>query len=58
MGFSAMSMEKGCKMNHRNTLYSPKGNIMYVVGQPRNIYRLQGKPYDNYVYTKAFFFTQ
>ena len=42
-------MEKGCK-NHRETLYSSKGKIVYyVVGKPCNIYRLQGKPYDNYM---------
>ena len=40
-------MEKGCK-NHRETLYSSKGKIVYVVGKPYNIYRLRGKPYDNY----------
>ena len=28
--FSAISMEKGCK-NHRKTLYSSKGKILYVV---------------------------
>ena len=31
-------MEKGCK-NHRETLYSSKGKIVYVVGKPCNIYR-------------------
>ena len=41
--FSAISMEKGCK-NHRETLYSSKGKIVYVVGKPCNIYRLQGNP--------------
>ena len=40
-------MEKGCK-NHRETLNSLKGKILYVVRKPCNIYRLQGKPYDNY----------
>ena len=29
----AISMEKGCK-NHRETLYSSKGKIVYVVGKP------------------------
>ena len=38
-------MEKGCK-NHRETLYSSKGKIVYIVGKPCNIYRLRGKPYD------------
>ena len=41
--FSAISMEKGCK-NHRETLYSSKGKIVYVVGKPCNIYRLGGTP--------------
>ena len=45
--FPSISMEKGCK-NHRETLYSSKGKIVYVVGKPCNIYRLQGKPNDNY----------
>ena len=40
-------MEKGCK-NHRETLYFSKGKIVYFVGKPFNIYRLRGKPYDNY----------
>ena len=44
--FFAISLEKGCK-NHKETLYSSKGKIVYVVGKPCNIYRLQGKPYDN-----------
>ena len=44
--YPAISMEKGCK-NHRETLYFSKGKIVYVVGKPCNIYRLQGKPYDN-----------
>ena len=34
-------MEKGCK-NHRETLYSSKGKIVYVVGKPCNINRLRG----------------
>ena len=46
VGFSAISMEKGCK-NHKEAVYSSKGKIVYVVGKPCNIYRLQGKPYDN-----------
>ena len=37
--FSAISMEKGSK-NHKETLYSSKGMIVYVVGNPYNIYRL------------------
>ena len=41
--FPAISMEKGCK-NHRETLYSSKGKIVYVVGKPYNIYRLRGNP--------------
>ena len=45
--FSAISMEKGCK-NHRETLYSSKGKVAYVVRKPCNIYRLRGKPYDYY----------
>ena len=36
-------MEEGCK-NHKETLYSSKGKIVYVVGKPRNIYRLRGNP--------------
>ena len=44
---STISMEKGCK-NHRETLYSSKGQIVYIVWKPCNIYTLQGKPYDNY----------
>ena len=36
-------MENGCK-NHKETLYSPRGKIEYVVGNPWNIYRLQGNP--------------
>ena len=36
-------MEKGCK-NHRETLYSSKGKIVYVVGKLCNIYRLRGNP--------------
>ena len=35
-------------LHHRETLYSSKGKIVYVVGKPCNIYRLGGKPYDNY----------
>ena len=27
---------------------SSKGKIVYVVGKPCNMYRLRGKPYDNY----------
>ena len=42
-GKSAISMEKGCK-NHRETLYSSKGKIAYIVEKPCNIYRLQGNP--------------
>ena len=45
--FFAISMEKGSKI-HKETLYSSKGKIVYVVGKPCNIYRLQGKPYVNY----------
>ena len=41
--FTAISMEKGCK-NHRETLYSSKGEIVYVVWKPCNIYRLRGNP--------------
>ena len=41
--YPAISMEKGCK-NHRETLYSSKGKIVYVVGKPCNIYRLWGNP--------------
>ena len=36
-------MEKGSK-NHKETLYSSKGKIMYVVRNPCNIYRLQRNP--------------
>ena len=43
VGFPCKSMEKGCKI-HRETLYSSKGTIMYVVGKPCNIYRLRGNP--------------
>ena len=42
-GFPAISMETGCK-NHRETLYSSKGKVAYVVGKPCNIYRLRGNP--------------
>ena len=35
--------KKGCK-NHKETLYSSEGKIMYVVGKPCNIYRLRGNP--------------
>ena len=42
-GKSAISMEKGCK-NHRETLYSSKGKIAYIVEKPCNIYRLRGNP--------------
>jgi hypothetical protein len=31
--FPAISLEKGCK-NHKETLYSSKGKIVYVVGKP------------------------
>ena len=40
-------MEKDCK-NKKETLDSPKEKIVYVGGKPFNIYRLRGKPYDNY----------
>ena len=36
-------MEEGCK-NHRETLFSSKGKIVYIVGKPCNIYRLRGNP--------------
>ena len=42
-GFPAISMENGYT-NHRETLYSSKGKIVYVVGKPCNIYRLRGNP--------------
>ena len=35
--FTAISMEKGCD-NHREILYSWKGNIVYVVGNPGVIF--------------------
>ena len=41
--FHAISIKKGCR-NHRETLYSSKGKIVYVIGKPFNIYRLQGNP--------------
>ena len=41
--FPPISMKKGCK-NHRETLYSSKGKIVYEVGKPCNIYRLWGNP--------------
>ena len=41
--FCAVSMEKGC-MNHKETLCSSMGNILYVVGNSWNIYRLLGNP--------------
>ena len=41
--FPAISMEKDCK-NHKETLYSSKGKIVYVVRKPCNIYRLRGNP--------------
>ena len=42
-GKPAISMEKGCK-NHRETLYSSKGKIAYIVEKPCNSYRLRGNP--------------
>ena len=33
IGFSKISIEKGSK-NHKETPYSSKGNIVYVVGNP------------------------
>ena len=36
-------MEKASK-NHKETLNSSKGKIVYVVGKPCNIYILQGNP--------------
>jgi hypothetical protein len=41
--FPAISMKQGCK-NHRETLYSSEGKIVYVVWKPCNIYRLRGNP--------------
>ena len=41
--FSAISMDKRSK-NPKETLYSSKGRIVYVVGNPCSIYRLQGNP--------------
>ena len=35
-------LQKGCK-NHRETLYSSKGKIVYVVGIPCNIYSYDTK---------------
>ena len=43
-GFPAISMKNGYT-NHRETLYSSKGKIVYVVGKPCKIYRMRGKPY-------------
>jgi len=40
-------MQEGYK-NCRETLYSSKGKVVYVVRKPCNIYRLQGNPYGNY----------
>ena len=37
--FSAISMEKGSK-NQKETIYSSKEKIMYVVGNPCNMYKL------------------
>jgi len=51
--FPAISMEEGCK-NHRETLYSSNGKVVYVVRKPCNVYRLQGKPYDNYKFSPKF----
>ena len=42
-GFPCTIYGKGLK-NHRETLYSSKGKIAYVVGKPCNIYRLRGNP--------------
>ena len=42
-------MKKDFK-NHKETLYSSKGKIVYVVGKPCNIFRFQGKPYDYYFF--------
>ena len=33
--FPAITMEEGCK-NHKETLYSSKGKIVYLVGKPYN----------------------
>ena len=41
--FPAISMGKCCK-NQKETLYSSKKKIVYVVGKPCNIYRLQENP--------------
>ena len=43
VGFPCNIYGKGCK-NHRETLYSSKGKILYVLGKRCNIYRLQGNP--------------
>ena len=40
-------------MNHRETLYSSKGKIVYVVGKPCNIYKLRGKPYTANAYRQT-----
>ena len=47
IGFFCNIYGKGSK-NRRETLYSSKGKIVYVVGKPCNIYRLWGKPSVNY----------
>ena len=39
-------------LESQETLYSSKRKFLYVVGKPCNIYRLWGKPYDNYRYCK------
>ena len=44
-------MEKGCTtVRITKKAYAPHSERLcaYVVGKPCNIYRLQGKPYDNY----------
>ena len=44
VGFPCNIYGKGLYKNHRETLYSSKGKIVYVVGKPCNIYRLRGNP--------------
>ena len=43
--FPAISMKEGCK-NHRETLYSSKGKIVYVVGKPYYYLQIAGKSYN------------
>ena len=40
--------KRAVRITEKPYTYSSKGKIVYVVGKPCHIYRLRGKPYDNY----------